>query len=79
MPETTLQDGYPGGFPSDRLVEGLYERSNYESHSVMKRCFPPRPDRCSLCDKEGDDLWLHPCCMRLDFDEAGTNAVHLQQ
>jgi hypothetical protein len=35
--------------------------SNREPHAIQHRCFPPHPDRCLLCGREGADLDAHPC------------------
>lgn len=34
---------------------------NYNTHSILHRDFPPRPDKCILCDREGDALYDKPC------------------
>lgn len=54
----------------------LLDRSNYDTHSIVHRCFPPLPDQCLLCKKEGDALWQEPCTY-MQFDTPGTNQVDL--
>ena len=37
------------------------KRANYTTHSILHHCFPPKPNTCIICGREGLDLHAYPC------------------
>lgn len=64
MSEGDDRDRGPGMPARPRLPEdGGDGVSHRRSHAVQHRCFPPQPDRCLICGKEGVALDTEPCIL----------------
>lgn len=51
----------PRALTAGRELACSARERNRATHSIQHRCFPPKPDRCLICDREGAELDREPC------------------
>jgi len=71
-----LSDGFPGGFPSDDLVEALYRKEREEQIERERKEEPIRYDGRALCFACGKQVYDHPLDPTF-LDYNGEPFVHL--
>lgn len=74
--EIILSDGFPGGFPSDYLVEMLYRKEREEQLERERKETPERYDSRALCFACGKQVGDHPLDPTF-LDYNGDPFVHL--